>query len=100
MIAAARCRFGAEPARCGTRNGPASTAGERGLASNDSGPEEGALVWRALSPYVRYVYPGARSVRTRAASSGGLHRGIDEREPDLPRGAVGASAPSREHRNL
>ena len=64
-----------------------------------SRPEKSACLRRALPHHVRHVDSGAPALRACAASSGGLHRGLGERQRALPRRAVGASAHHREHRN-
>ena len=94
------CRgVGSRASRSGGAGRPRQLGRGKGSGRYGSGSEEGALVRRALPHHVRHVDPGAGAVRACAPSSGGLHRGLGERQQDLPRSAARAAAHHREHRN-
>ncbi len=74
------------------------TAG-KGKAGYAFGSEESARLWRALSPHVHHVDPGAVALRAATQRSRGLHSGCRARPPDPLRGAAGAAPDHREHRH-
>src|SRR5439155_6040184 len=61
--------------------------------------EEGARLRRALPHHVRHVDPGGAALRACAPYPSRFRRGLGERQPDLPRRALGAAADHREHRH-